>query len=487
VKIRELPPMTTNINRKTPIVGIGEAGGGLLTIDTIGNVLSMSTIAKGVFTVLRLSHEAGKHDSDAYIEQHARATMGAVPYPSIYAARDAAYEWLQDNPTQRATIVVLSGHYENVCHEVYPLENADRTFMGDASGVYTTDDFSPAVAPTKTMTDATITEDELTTLDFFGKHAVNPNASSLFVDGMDLICESGTHFTFSGVCAWLNDSKMSNVVQWDSVKFLNANVTFFSNTHTDYSARVMEIAGGYVHNFWSQFSDVKIGKLIYSQSPFDKWGWTGFGYLTTLVAINGAKRGNFKLEVKETMTPDSIACYGLNSPRIINTDVNIQWYMSGKSYLYFPISLGNWSPTRYGFVVRDSNISIATNLKSSRPDFVNNLHYQNIFLFGFPSQAFHSGNRVKIVADTDTENGIFLTQDAHYEIHGQIILRKHLYDGKDNVPYMTVIGGMTAGGSVKVGARIEGEEDVVVFNGKVTVLPSASCNANHKGGLPIVK
>jgi hypothetical protein len=443
--------------------------------------------AENVFPVLRSSDATGKFGTPEYNVQLVQALAGLAPFPSVYAARDAAFAWLQANSEKRATIVVLSGHCEFIAHELYPSDHADRTFMGDASGVYTTDDFSAAVSPAKTMTDASITEQELVDLDYFGQHAVNPNASSLFVDGMDLICQSGTHFTFSGVCAWLNNSKTSNIIQWDSVKFLNANVTFFSNTHTDYSARVMEIAGGYTCNFWSQFGLVQIGKLIYSRSPFDKWGWTGFGYLTTLVAIKDAKRGNFKLEVRETMTLDPIACYGLNSPRIVNSDVSIQWYMTGKTCLYFPICLGNWSPTRFGFVVRDSNISIATNLKSSRPNFANNLHYQNVYLFGFPAQAFHSGNRVKIVADTDTENGIALTQDCHYDISGRIVLQKHLYDGKESIPYMTINGVLeNENGLVKIGARVEGEVGSVSINGKVCILPTASTNIENLKGFALI-
>jgi hypothetical protein len=343
--------------------------------------------------------------------------------------------------------------------------------------------------PVKTMGDASITSEELVSLDYYGVSAINENSSSLFVDRMDLICQSGTSLTFQGLRVWFNDSTTSNAIQFDALKLVDSTLVFFSNTHTDYSVRHLEIAGGYVHSFWSQFGSVKIGKLVYAQSPYDKWGWTGFGYLTTLTAIQDAKRGKFSLVVNETETPTPMACYGLNSPRIINTDVSIQWHMSGKSYLYFPICLGNWSPTRFGFVVRDSNIVIVTNVKSARPDFPNNLHYQNVYLFGFPTQSFHGGNRVKIVADTDTENSILLTQDCHYDIRGQMVLRKHLYGDKESVPCMTINGGILDGklsGSVKIGARVEGEAGSVAINGVVSILPTASTNIENLNGFALI-
>lgn len=453
---------------------------------TVHDILKMRYVAENVFPVLRLSSAAGKFGTPEYNEQIAQALAGLAPFPSVYAARDAAYLWVQANPEKRATILVLSGHSEFICHEDKPLEGADRVFSGNANGVYGLE--SRAAIPPAKFYHSTVLTDEDLNLDFFGTAEVNPNASSLFVNGVDFICEDGVSLTFQGVCAWYNNSTASNILKMDSVKYIDSSVVFFSNTHTDYSARRMEIAGGYTHSFWSQYGAVCIEKIVYTQSSFDGWGWTGFGYFTTMTSIVNPKRGRFSLVVKETETPVPIACYGLNAMRVVNTDVNVKWEMSGKAYLYFPICLGNWSSTRRGFVVRDSNISIATNLKSSRPNFANNLHYQNIYLFGFPSQVFHSGNRVKIVADTVTENSILLTQDAHYEIYGQIILRKHQYDGKDSVPYMTISGGVSenVNGLVKIGARVEGEVGSVSINGKVCVLPTASTNIENLKGFALI-
>jgi hypothetical protein len=463
----------------------------ILAFDTDGigtttarDILKMRSVAENVFPVLRSSDAAGKFGTE-YNEQLVQALAGLAPFPSVYAARDACYLWKQTNPYKRAAIILLSGHYESICHKSKPLAGADRVFSDNVNGVYGLESRA-AILPAKFYHSTVLTDEDLD-LDFFGTAEVNPNASSLFVNGVDFICEDGVSLTFQGVCAWYNNSTASNILKMDSVKYIDSSVVFFSNTHTDYSARRMEIAGGYTHSFWSQYGAVCIEKIVYTQSSFDGWGWTGFGYFATMTSIVNPKRGRFSLVVKETETPVPMACYGLNAMRVVNTDVNVKWEMSGKAYLYFPICLGNWNSTRRGYVLKDNSIVIETNCKSSRPNFANNLHYQNIYLFGFPAQAFHSGNRVKIVADTDTENGILLTQDCHYDIGGQIMLQKHLYGGKESIPYMTVNGGVTIEGSVKVGVRVEGEEDAIGFNGKLIVLPTASCNANHKGGLPIVK
>jgi hypothetical protein len=98
-KVKDLPIIP--IDGSTTLVATGSNG--------TGRVSSIKQ-AENVFPVLRSSYAAGKFETPEYDVQLAQALAGLAPFPSVYAARDAAFAWLQANPNSRAVMVVLSGH-----------------------------------------------------------------------------------------------------------------------------------------------------------------------------------------------------------------------------------------------------------------------------------------------------------------------------------------------------------------------------------------
>lgn len=434
--------------------------------------------AENVFYVLRIDSLSGKFGTARYNAQLSRARAGntMLAYPSVYAARDAAYQFVQKK-ARRAVIKVLTGHYEVICTDTKPVLDADRFFTGDVGGIYEMS-ASPAIAPLKQVWDMDIPDSDIETMDFrLVAPQKNPNSSSLFVDGVDLICEAGSTFHFSGLNVWYGWNSNAAILAFDSLRLTDATLSFMRNVRTDYSVERLGIAGGYCHDFQSQYAQVRIGRMTYLKSPWDAWGWTGFGYLRTCIAIQNAQsvRGNFRLSVGETFTANNIASYGLNAPRIVATDVHVNWNASN-SHLYFPIIAGNFNAIRKGFAVKNTMIRVSGVISASRPNFPNNLHYQNIrFLELFP-QTFSSSNKFVVDGDFSAENSVSLGS-CDVDFRGSLLLNEHLYNGATVTPSFSV------NGAVRFGGRLETKS--ISLGGVIKPLPSGSVSIPNTYGLPV--
>jgi hypothetical protein len=433
--------------------------------------------AENVFYVLRKDVLSGKFGTIEYNIQLSRARTGnpTLPYPSVYAARDAAFSFAASNRTKRAVIKVLSGHRETICHDTKAITGADRIFTNNAAGVYGIA-ARAAIPPAKPVWDMALSDAEVE-MDFRGTPEINPNASSLFVDGLDFLCESGSILIFSGVDIWHNYATSPNIIAFDSLSATDCKISFASNTHTDYSVNRFGIGGGYAHSVETQYLDCRVGRLTYHRSPFDTWGWTGFMEIKQTIGASIAPTdGNIEIRIGGTCTPFPIACYGVNAYRVLNSSMKIDWN-GANTYLYFIVTMGNWNPARKGWLLRNVDLRVSGTLKSVRPDFTNNLHYNSYSVVSSMKHPFSSNVAVKVDADFDVQTG-FNVQADNFHFRGTSKLNAHQYNGATVTPSFTVVGNLQFGGRLETDA-------INVAGGTTKPLPTGSTNLINSYGLPV--